>query len=224
MLEASSACPLGDLGKVVKLEEWAAAATPGAYRYPHHHHLHHHAPPQAGPAPAGHRQVGRYAAASAVPGEATLKGSPGPVDSSLLATFRDRYLGASAPPFGSMGPFLGPPPPAPFLGSAAESAAVKGTSEAARRTAGRGSSSASPASPAGGSLAPPPATRPAPPLATSAADKRSFAANDPPSGGGTAGGANGDGVGSRTAAKAYASTLDTHPLRLTKDASGGGAG
>ncbi|XP_050051236.1 uncharacterized protein [Dermacentor andersoni] len=218
MLEASSACPLGDLGKVVKLEEWAAAAAapPGAYRYPHHHL--HPPTPQPGPAPAG-RQVGRYATSAGVPGEPTLKGSPGPVDSSLLASFRDRYLGASAPPFGGMGPFLGPPPPPHFLGSAAESVASKGTSEVARRPAGRGSASASPASPAGGSLAPPHVTRPAlPPTATSAAgtDKRSFAANEHSSGGGSAG-SNNDGPGGRTAAKAYASTPDSHPLRLTKD-------
>lgn len=184
MLEASSACPLGDLGKVVKLEEWAAAAAapPGAYRYPHHHL--HPPTPQPGPSPTG-RQVGRYATGAGVPGEPTLKGSPGPVDSSLLASFRDRYLGASAPPFGGMGPFLGPPPPPHFLGSAADSAASKGTSEVTRRPAGRGSASASPASPAGGALAPPPVTRPAlPPTATSAAgtDKRSFAANEPQSG------------------------------------------
>ncbi|KAL1428929.1 hypothetical protein MTO96_016677 [Rhipicephalus appendiculatus] len=124
-----------------------------------------------------------------------------------------------APPFGGMGSFLGPPPPPHFLGSAAESAASKGTSEVARRPAGRGSASASPASPAGGSLAPPPVTRPAlPPGATSAAgtDKRSFAANEPSSGGGSAG-SNNDGPGGRTAAKAYASTPDSHPLRLTKD-------
>ncbi|KAH8020284.1 hypothetical protein HPB51_025805 [Rhipicephalus microplus] len=184
MLEASSACPLGDLNKVVKLEEWAAvaAAPPGAYRYPHHHL--HPPTPQPGPAPSG-RQVGRYATCAGVPGEPTLKGSPGPVDSSLLASFRDRYLGASAPPFGGMGSFLAPPPPPHFLGSAAESAASKCTSEVARRPAGRGSASASPASPAGGSLAPPPVNRPAlPPGATSATgnDKRSFVANEAPSG------------------------------------------
>ncbi|KAG0425959.1 hypothetical protein HPB47_026903, partial [Ixodes persulcatus] len=164
MLEASSACPLGGLSKVVKLEEWAAAGPP-SYRYQHHHHHH-----QGGAGAASARQVARYACppagGAAGPGEA-LKASPGPVDTSLLASFRDRYLGAAAPPFGGMGPFLGPPPPPPpaasFLGPADTS---KGLPDP-RRISGKGSSSNSPPSPPDGALAPHPGSR-----THSSADKR----------------------------------------------------
>ncbi|XP_042143040.1 DNA-binding protein D-ETS-3 [Ixodes scapularis] len=209
MLEASSACPLGGLSKVVKLEEWAAAGPPG-YRYQHHHHHH-----QGGAGAASARQVARYACppagGAAGPGEA-LKASPGPVDTSLLASFRDRYLGAAAPPFGGMGPFLGPPPPPPptasFLGPADTS---KGLPDP-RRISGKGSSSNSPPSPPDGALAPHPGTRPLLSKLTLSSGSDSWGSRES-----TVGGGSGNNDGGGRGGKSYPTSLDNHPLMLTKD-------
>ncbi|KAL3208142.1 hypothetical protein MRX96_009731 [Rhipicephalus microplus] len=220
MLEASSACPLGDLNKVVKLEEWAAvaAAPPGAYRYPHHHL--HPPTPQPGPAPSG-RQVGPLRnLRGGCPGSRHSRAPRVPWTPLCFASFRDRYLGASAPPFGGHGLVPGPTTTprtswALRLSQRLLNAHPKWPEDLPAADRHR------PAL-----RAPPedhwplhPSTGPhCHPGATSAAgnDKRSFVANEAPSGGGSAA-SNNDGPGGRSAAKAYASTPDSHPLRLTKD-------